>query len=105
MVALYNKAERLENAQQTPELSRNERMCHARTLADIVSYIEDTNSDQTVAPVFQMPELTQMYHDRLKQMGIDSASTIHSTRLKKKTSFWKNICPALKKACENDDHD
>ena len=59
-------------------------MCHARALADIVSYLEDTNCDQTVAPVFQIPELTQMYHDRLKQMGIDSACTIHSTRLKNK---------------------
>ena len=123
LVALYNKAERLENTQQKPELSRNEHVCHARALADIVSYIEDSYCDQTIAPVFQMPELTQMYHDRLKQMGIDSVSTIHSTRLKNKflesipdlhatkedcvniLAFNDDIGPALKKACENNDLD
>ena len=59
-------------------------MCHAIALADIVSYIEDCKYDQSVAPVFPMSEIVNMYSDRLKQLGIDHLSTIHSTKLKDK---------------------
>ena len=122
LVALYNKAERIENSQSASESSRHESMCHAIALADIVRYIEDAKYDQTVSPVFQMTELISMYSDRLKQLGID-IPTIHSTRLKDKIltnipdlqthkegrtnvlALNADVAPALKEACDDDDFD
>ena len=117
LVALYNKAKRAESANKASDSSRHERMCHAIVLADIVSYTEDCKCDQYVAPVFPMPEIVNMYADRLKQLGIDHLSTIHSTKLKDKIlanvtyleahkegrvnllAFNENVGLALKKAC------
>ena len=98
-------------------------MCHTIALADIVSYREDCKYDQSVAPVFPMPEIVNMYSDRLKQLEIDYLSTINSTKLKDKIlanvtyleahkegrvnllAFNEVVSPALKKACEDDDFD
>ena len=122
-VALYNNAERAGCANKASDSSRYESMCHTIALADIVSYIEDCKYDQSVAPVFPMPEIVNMYSDRLKQLGIDCLSSIHSTKLKEKflanvtylqaqkegkvnlLAFNEDVGPALKKACEDDGFD
>ena len=88
-----------------------------------LSYTEDCKYDQSVAPVFPVPEIVNMYSDRLKQLGIDYLSTTHSTKLKDKIlanvtyleahkedrvnllAFNEDIGPALKKACEDYDFD
>ena len=123
LVALYTKAERAESVNKASVSSRHESMCHAIALADIVSYMEDCKYDQSVIPVFPMPEIVNMHSDRLKQLGIDHLSTIHSTKLKDTIlanvtdlqahkegrvnllAFNEDVGPALKKACEDDDFD
>ena len=123
LVALYTKAERAESVNKASGSSRHESMCHAIALADIVSYMEDCKYDQSVIPVFPMPEIVNMHSDRLKQLGIDHLSTIHSTKLKDTIlanvtdlqahkegwvnllAFNEDVGPALKKACEDDDFD
>ena len=124
LVALYNKAERAENDIDKSSYSyRHESLCHAIALADIVSYIEDCRDDPSVAPVFLMPEIVIMYSARLKQLGIENCSNVHSTKLKDKLLanipdlqvhkegrvnllvFNEDVGPALKKACVEDNLD
>ena len=40
---------------------KHESMCYAIALADILSYMEDCKYDQSVAPVFPMPEIILKY--------------------------------------------
>ena len=124
LVALYNKAGRTENGvEKSSESHRHESLCHAIALADIVSYIEDCRDDPSVAHVFPMPEIVNMYSARLKQLGIQNSSDIHSTKLKDKILanvpdlqahkegrvnllvFNEDIGPALRKVCVKDDLD
>ena len=117
LVALYNKAKRAQSANKASDSSRHERICHAIALADIVSYTEDCKYDLYFAPVFPMPEIVNMYSDRLEKLGIDHLSTIHSTKLKDKIlanvtdlqahtegqanllAFTEDVGLALKKVC------
>ena len=76
-------------------------MYYAIALADIISYMEDAKYDQSVAPVFKMPEITNMSHERLKQLGLKYVSTVYSTKLKIKLVANFPDLQALKEGCAN----
>jgi len=89
--------------------STDEAMSHRIALAELVSFINFSRNDN-VMPVFKLADLANMYASRLKQMGADSSSRIHRTRLKerilihcpylqeKKVTFMVNLRMAAKKS-------
>ena len=78
-------------------------------------------SDDDIAVVFKLSELTKLYQSRLQQLGVYVKQRIHSTHLKERIlchvpdfkaykegrnvllAFQKDIGPALKRACDFDD--
>ena len=79
LVALYNKAQRsCDNSE-----NRSEKVFQGIALAQLVAYIEDARAEsEDKIPVFRLAELTQMYSTRLKQLGGDTSTRVHSTDLK-----------------------
>ena len=82
--------------------------------------MEDMSSDEDSAPVFKMIDITELYTERLKQLGLTVEARIHTTRLKNRLlsalpdlrahshggdillSFEKDIGPALMMASHHD---
>lgn len=50
--------------------------------AELITYIEDTRDEETLAPVFKLVDLTRLYSTRLQQLGVETK--VHSTRLKQR---------------------
>ena len=76
LVALYNKAQRSCD-------NRSEKVFQGIALAQLIAYIEDARAkSEDKIPVFRLAELTQMYSTRLKQLGGDTSTRVHSTDLK-----------------------
>ena len=94
--------------------------------AELVAYVEDIRTETSIAPVFKLSDLAQMYKTRLEQLGVEVDGRVHTSRLKLRLlsvipnlratsqgrnvmlSFDDDISGALQKACEydyNNDHD
>lgn len=116
LVSLYNKA-RDSEARIGSDVDA---MNHGIAFAELVSFMEDVRSDDAVAPVFKLTQLTNLYSNRLEQLGTDVGGRIHSTKLKERILayfpdmqahkqgrnviliFNEDIGSALRKACEHD---
>ena len=57
---------------------------HGIAFAELVSYqyIEEIHIDTDVAPIFKLADLANLYATRLKQLGVNMESCVHSTKLK-----------------------
>ena len=91
LTRLYARASRVQSSQDpAPD---HVAMCEGISLAELVSFIEDTSNDSDTNPVrFTLSELTKLYVSRLEQMGVDVGNKVHSTRLK---SRLLEQCPNL----------
>ncbi|CAB3987995.1 Hypothetical predicted protein [Paramuricea clavata] len=81
LTSICNRA----RSRRSRELRANEKdsnVVHGIVLAELVSYIEDTREETNSLSVFKLSDLSKMYESRLEQLGIESTSEIHSTRLK-----------------------
>ena len=81
LTSICNRA----RSSRSHELRANEKdsnVLHGIVLAELVSYIEDTREETNSLSVFKLSDLSKMYASRLEQLGIESTSEIHSTRLK-----------------------
>ena len=85
-----------------------------------MAFLEDMSSDEDSAPVFKMIDITELYTERLKQLGLTVEARFHTTRLKNRLlsalpdlrphshgrdillSFEKDIGPALMMASHPD---
>ena len=47
-------------------------------------YIEEACIDTEVAPIYKLADLANLYSTRLKQLGVNMESRVHSTKLKDK---------------------
>ena len=95
----------------------------AVAFAELVVYIEDARSKESIAPVFKLADLAQLYRSRLQQLGVISETRMHTTRLKQKLlarfpdmraqikgrdvllAFDEDVGHAISKACDYDDDD
>ncbi|CAG2256073.1 unnamed protein product [Mytilus edulis] len=119
LIYLYRKASRVANDDES-EGGTQSRISHGIALAELVSFIEESRSEDNVAPVFKMSDLSKMYGNRLEKMGAEQEGRVHSTRLKNRLltyvpdieaykqgrenllAFKDDIGPALRRACEED---
>lgn len=120
LAALYNRA-RSARSHAVEDSNAN---LHGIAFAELVAYIEDFRSESSIAPVFKLADLAEMYKARLEQLGAAIDGRIHTSRLRLRLlsvfpdltahlrgrsmmlSFSNDIGDALKKACDHDsDHD
>ena len=120
LVALYNKAERSKQSTS----NGNEKRIQGIALAQLVAYIEETRVELETkgsAPtVFRIAELTDMYSNRLAQLGVEVSGRVHSSDLKERLlanvpglqahkkgrdiflAFNDEVATALQQVCERD---
>ena len=65
LAGLYNKCRSLNNQ---PHTSSSETTCHGTALAKLISYIQDSRSEENIK-LFKLANLTKLYEDRLIQLG------------------------------------
>lgn len=58
------------------------KLTHRIVLAELISYIEESQGESKSVLVFKIAKLSEMYTSRLKHLGIVQPSALHSTRLK-----------------------
>jgi hypothetical protein len=115
LVKLYNRA---RAADTTSDCKNPDAHLHGIAFAELVTYMEDIRMEESVAPVFKLADLANMYKGRLKQLG--ASVGVHNTRLKIRLLsvfpdlkahsrgnnvlliFNDDIVGALKKACDHD---
>ena len=120
LVTLYNKAGRSEGLIAD---NKTDNISHSTVLAELVSYIEETRSNEDVAPIFKLSDLAKLYKDRLQQLGVLVEGRIHTSRLKNRIlvhfpnleaykvgrdtylAFQNDIGFAIQKVCAYDSHD
>ena len=78
LVDLYNRARALDRAGQEKDCEAH---LHGIALAELVAFMEDLRKED-IAPVFKLTDLTQMYKNRLEQLGAVVEGRIHSSRLR-----------------------
>lgn len=84
----YKRASKAEtNTPSEPDCE----MLRSIAFAELVSFIESFQHNDTTAPIFHMSSLTQMYKSRLEALGVATTS-VHSTRLRQKLL---DVCPML----------
>lgn len=116
LLSLYNRA----RGTKTTEESGVNNMNTALAFAELVSYIEDTRMDSTIAPIFKLSVLVRLYTTRLEQLGTDVTGRVHSTDLKKRILAYfpdmeahkqgrdvvlisnEDVAAAMRKSCEHD---
>ena len=79
LAALYNKA---RAAPSSKSGSENHGDLHSIAFAELVAYIEDFRTDKSIALVFKLADLAQMYKTRLEQLGAEIDGRVHTSRLK-----------------------
>ena len=47
--------------------------------AEVVIYIEEVCIDTEAAPIYKLADLVNLYSTRLKQLGVNMESRVHST--------------------------
>lgn len=80
LVSLYNKA-REKKTNNKSEFDTNN---HELAFAELLSFIEESRSDSSVAPVFKMADLGNLYRDKLTQLGTVLVGRVHTTHLKER---------------------
>lgn len=121
LLALYNRARKVRSTQL--KTANEEDKILAVVFAELVVYIEDARSKESIAPVFKLADMAQLYRSRLQQLGVISETRMHTTRLKQKLlarfpdmrahskgrdillAFDEDVGHAINKACEYDDDD
>ena len=121
LVQLYNRARAVDRTCADKDIDAR---LHGIAFAELVAYIEDFHMEESVAPVFKLADLANMYKAHLEQLGADVEGHVHITRLKVRLlsvfpdlraqlqgpgrgvllTFDDSIGGALKKAREHD-HD
>jgi len=56
-------------------------------LAELVAYIEEVRSNQTIVPVLKLSKLSKLYTSRLNQLGAVTTSRENATRLKERILY------------------
>ncbi|CAG2195184.1 unnamed protein product [Mytilus edulis] len=100
LIYLYRKASRVANDDES-EGGTQSRISHGIALAELVSFIEESRSEDNVAPVFKMSDLSKMYGNRLEKMGAEQEGRVHSTRLKNRLLTYVPDIEAYKQGREN----
>ncbi|CAC5399636.1 unnamed protein product [Mytilus coruscus] len=116
---LYRKASRVANDDESKGGTQT-RISNGIALAELVGFIEESRSEDNLAPVFKMSDLSKMFGNKLEKTGAEQESRVHSTRLKNRLltyltnieaykqgrenllAFKDDIEPALRRACEED---
>jgi len=82
LVSLYKKAaqSRLENDDWTD----TDKTSHGIALAELVMYIEEVHFGDNAKPIFLLSDLAKMYQERISQLGVNTDTRIHTTRLKER---------------------
>ena len=111
LASLYNRARETKPSGDSDVDMLNKGIA----FAELVSYIEDSRMDTSVAPVFKLTDLVHLYSTRLQVVG-----RVHSTKLKDRILnyfqdmeahkrgrdvvliFNEDVGSALNKACEHD---
>ena len=75
---LYNRGRKVVHKSNDEDDS----CLHGTAFAELVAFLEGTNSDDDSAPVFKLTNIAQMYKTRVEQLGGIVATRIHTTRLK-----------------------
>ena len=117
MTKLYNKA-RTAGTSTSGNDDHND--LHSIALAELVAYMEYNHTEESIAPVFKLTDLAQLYKTRLEQLGGDISGRIHVSRLKLRLlsvlpnlkaimqgknvvlTFEDDIGCAILKACDHD---
>jgi hypothetical protein len=76
LVSYYKRANRLLCSESKSESSFD---IEGVVLGELVAYIEDIRSNQSIAPVFKLSDLKKMYLSKLRSFGIMSESRVNST--------------------------
>ena len=85
LIALYNRAKEGKACEEYDVHAVNHGVA-------FVSYIEETQNDNSAAPIFKLADLVNLYSTRLKQLGTDGEQRIHSTKLKDKIlGYFQNM--------------
>ena len=119
LASLYYHASTVQTGQEGTD--NRDRMLSGIAFAELVTYIEESRlEDPTIAPVFKLADLSNLYSSRLDQLGIKQESRIQSTRLKQRIlahfpemratkkgrdillMFDEDIGRALAKVCQQD---
>lgn len=82
--SLYKKAEK---ANQSESYDNTFKQLQGIALAELLTYIEDCryeSLESNQAPMFKLADLNQMYITRLNELGAETSSRMHSTRLKER---------------------
>ena len=92
-------------------------------LAELLAYVEDAQTDESVAPVLKLADLVKLYTARLEQLGVKQQNRLNSTKLKERILshipdlsahkegrdvllvFVGDVGSALRKACDLDSDD
>ena len=79
LVSLYNRAA----AEQARKGKQNttDNLSRSVTLAELLTYVDESRMDEDLAPVFKLAGLVKLYSARLQQFGIDQDTRPHSTDL------------------------
>ena len=111
LAALYNRARAATSSSSG---------IYSIAFAELVAYMEDFQTEASIAPVFKLADLAQMYKTRLEQLGVEIDGRVHTSRLKLRLlsvipnlkatiqgknvmlSFDDDIGGALQKACDYD---
>lgn len=88
LISLYNRANKYEKELNCDQ--SNSSVCHGIAFAELVSYIQSFEHDETTAPVFRMSKLCTLYNTRLQELGV--SCSLHTTRLRQKLL---DACPEL----------
>ncbi|CAC5399642.1 unnamed protein product [Mytilus coruscus] len=100
LLDLYRKASRVANDDES-EGGTQTRIRHGIALAELASFIEESRSEDNVAPVFNMSDLSKMYGNRLEKMEAEQESRVHSTRSKNRLLTYITDIEAYKQGLEN----
>lgn len=57
-------------------------MNHGISFAELIAHIDEAKTDEAVAPVFGLADLSRLYAIRLEQLGVEQGPPIHSSKLK-----------------------
>ena len=90
LVSLYRKASRY--VPKNVEESEDNRI-HGIVLAELITFIEESQTATETVPVFKLADLAKMYTRRLGQLGVD-AGRLKTTNLENRTlassQIWKH---------------
>ena len=120
LAALYKKASTAEHAEDKEGEDETVKINHGLVLAELISYIEESKTDEAVSPVFKLADLSKLYSSRLQELGVAQSSRVNSTHLKNRIlanfpdlkaykegrdillAFDEDIGSALTKVCEKE---